>query len=166
MNIFKNLILIFLLFYGVCVFAATLKGSVRSIDRVPKIVYGTWRVVAKIDKQTGNSINFRPNTVQVWNLSRAGNVINLNNPFTGASASVTLDYVDGNIIRFSKTDEYAGNKRLTDTVDLKLDGNTFTGVNYLTLETFSNHDKSLIKKDSAIYILKGEKISGSGITEK
>ena len=105
-------------------------------------------------------------TVDVWNLSRSGDVINLNNPFTGASASVKLDYVDGNIIRFSKTGEYDGNKKLTDTVDLKLNGDTFTGVNYLTLETFSIHDKSLIKKDTAVYILKGEKISGTSITGK
>ena len=101
----------------------------------------------------------------MWNLSREGDVINLNNPFTGASASVTVDYVDGNIIRFTKTGEY-DNKKLTDTVDLKLNGDTFTGINSLTLETFSIRDKSLIKKDTAMYVLKGEKISGSSITGK
>ena len=82
-----------------------------------------------------------------------------------ASASVTVDYVDGNIIRFTKTGEY-DNKKLTDTVDLKLNGDTFTGINSLTLETFSNVDKSLIKKDTAMYVLRGEKISGSSITGK
>ena len=55
---------------------------------------------------------------------------------------------------------------MTDTVDLKLAGDTFTGVNYITLETFSIHDNSLIKKDTAIYLLKGEKISGTSITGK
>lgn len=164
MKVFKKLLILFL-FIGLSASAETLKAGVSKVGAVPNSFFGSWRVVAKIDKQSG-SLYFKPVTVDFWNLSRTGDVINLNNPFTGASASVKLDYVDGNIIRFSKTGEYDGNKKLTDTVDLKLDGNTFTGVNYLTLETFSIHDKSLIKKDTAIYILKGEKISGSSITGK
>lgn len=161
----KKFILILIIFAGLSVSAQTLKAGVSKIDNIPNSFYGSWRVQAKIDKQSGN-IYFKPVTVDLWNLSRVGDVINLNNPFTGASASVKLDYVDGNLIRFSKSGEYDGNKKLTDTVDLKLDGDTFTGVNYLTLETFSVRDNSLIKKDTAIYILKGEKISGTSITGK
>lgn len=157
------LLCIFLI--GLPALAETLKAGVSKLGDIPDSFYGTWRVRAKIDKQSGN-IYFKPVTVDIWNLSRTGDVINLNNPFTGASASVKLDYVDGNIIRFSKTGGYDGNKKLTDTVDLKLNGDTFTGVNYLTLETFSINDGSLIKKDTAIYILKGEKISGTSITGK
>lgn len=156
--------ILFILIFGASVIAEPLKAGI-SIDSVPKSFYGSWRVLAKVDKQTGN-INFRPQTVDFWNLSRSGDVINLNNPFTGASASVKIDYVEGNIIRFTKTGEYDTNKLLTDTVDLKLTGDTFTGINYITLETFSLIDNSLIKKDTAIYILKGEKISGSSITGK
>lgn len=167
MKFFKKLLFLFLFlfFIGLTASAETLKAGVSMVGAVPNSFFGSWRVVAKIDKQSG-SVYFKPVTVDFWNLSRTGDVINLSNPFTGASASVKLDYVDGNIIRFSKSGEYDGNKKLTDTVDLKLNGNTFTGVNYLTLETFSIHDKSLIKKDTAIYILKGEKISGSSITGK
>ena len=161
----KKFILILIIFAGLSVSAQTLKAGVSKIDNIPNSFYGSWRVQAKIDKQSGN-IYFKPVTVDLWNLSRVGDVINLNNPFTGASASVKLDYVDGNLIRFSKSGEYDGNKKLTDTVDLKLDGDTFTGVNYLTLETFSVRDNSLLKKDTAIYILKGEKISGTSITGK
>ena len=165
MGILKKIVVFFVLFVGLSVSAETLKAGVSKIGSVPNSFYGNWRVLAKIDKQSGD-VYFKPVTVDVWNLSRSGDDINLNNPFTGASASVKLDYVDGNIIRFSKTGEYDGNKKLTDTVDLKLNGDTFTGVNYLTLETFSIHDKSLIKKDTAVYILKGEKISGKSITGK
>jgi hypothetical protein len=141
--------------------AETIKTGI-SLDNVPTAFYGSWRVIAKVDKQSG-SVNFRPQAIDIWNLSRVGDVINLNNPFTGASASVKLDYVDGNIIRFTKTGEY-DNKQLTDTVDLKLNGDTFTGINSLKLETFSNYDGSLIQTDSAIYVLRGEKISGSSIS--
>lgn len=148
-----------------CVQAVTLNAGISVVDNVPSSFYGNWRVVAKIDKQSRN-INFKPQLIVIWNLSRLGNVINLNNPFTGVSASVRLDYVEGNIIRFTRISEYDTNKKLTDTVDLKLNGDTFTGVNYLTLETFSTYDKSLIKKDTAVYILKGEKLSGTSIIEK
>lgn len=144
---------------GISVQAEILQAGVSKVDMLPDDFFGSWRVVAKIDKQSG-SIYFKSNTIDLWNLSRNGDVINLNNPFTGASASVKLDYVEGNIIRFTKTGDY-DNKKLTDTVDLKLDGDTFTGINSLKLETFSTYDNSLIKTDTALYILKGEKISGA-----
>ncbi len=161
----KKILTLFILLVGLTVSAETLKAGISKIDALPNSFFGSWRVLAKVDKQSG-TMNFRPQTVDFWNLSRVGDVINLNNPFTGASASVKLDYVEGNIIRFTKTGKYDSNRVLTDTVDLKLNGNTFTGVNYITLETFSTFDNSLIKKDTALYILKGEKISGTSITGK
>lgn len=164
MKYLKNLIVILLLIAGLCAYSEPLKAGV-SIDTVPDAFYGSWRVFAKISKQSGD-VNFRPQAVDFWNLSRQGNVINLNNPFTGADASVIVDYAEGNLIRFTKKGKYDGNKILTDTVDLKLSGDTFTGINSLTLETYSVRDNSLIKKDTAIYILKGEKISGVSITGK
>ena len=165
MKFIKQIFLIVVLLLGITVSAETLTAGVSKVEMVPNSFYGSWRVIAKIDKQSSNGVYFKPQTVDMWNLSREGDVINLNNPFTGASASVTVDYVDGNIIRFTKTGEY-DNKKLTDTVDLKLNGDTFTGINSLMLETFSIRDKSLIKKDTAMYVLKGEKISGSSITGK
>ncbi len=165
MKFIKQILIIIVFLLGITVSAETLTAGVSKVEMVPNSFYGSWRVIAKIDKQSSNGIYFKPQTVDLWNLSREGDVINLNNPFTGASASVTVDYVNGNIIRFTKTGEY-DNKKLTDTVDLKLNGDTFTGINSLTLETFSIRDKSLIKKDTATYVLRGEKISGSSITGK
>ena len=161
MKYIKYLLSLIILFSGISVNSEPLQAGV-SIDRIPEVLYGSWRVVAKIDKQKGDTY-FKPIAIDFWNLSRQGNVINLTNPFTGASASVKVDYVEGNMIRFTKTGKYDGNKVLTDTVDLKLVGNTFTGINSLTLETYSLYDNSLIKKDSALYILKGEKVSGVSI---
>lgn len=160
---FKRLFIILILLCGTFVSAETFKAGVSKVGAVPNSFYGSWRVVAKLDKQSC-SVYFKPQAVDFWNLSRSGDVINLNNPFTGASATVKLDYVEGNLIRFTKSGDYDGNKKLTDTVDLKLVGSTFTGVNYLTLETYSYKDKSLIRKDTAVYILQGEKISGMSIT--
>ena len=119
MDMFKKFAVIFIMLIGISVSAETLKAGVSMIGSVPDSFYGNWRVVAKISKQSGN-IYFKPVSADLWNLSRTGDVINLNNPFTGASATVKLDYVEGNIIRFTKTGDYDGNKKLTDTVDLKL----------------------------------------------
>lgn len=162
-NMLKKIFVILILFIGLPVLAETLKAGISTVDSIPNSFYGSWRVVAKLDKQSGSAY-FKPQAVDFWNLSRTGNVIYLENPFSGANATVKLDYVDGNLIRFTKTGDYDGNKKLTDTVDLKLNGDKFTGVNYIMLETFSIRDNSLIKKDTAIYLLAGEKISGTSIT--
>ena len=159
----KKIFVMLFLFIGLPVLAETLKAGISTVDSIPNSFYGSWRVVAKIDRQSGSAY-FKPQSVDFWNLSRSGDVINLENPFTGANATVKLDYVDGNLIRFTKTGDYYGNKKLTDTVDLKLIGDKFTGVNYITLETFSIRDNSLIRKDTAIYLLAGEKVSGTSIT--
>ena len=162
-NMLKKIFVMLILFIGLPVLAETLKAGISTVDSIPNSFYGSWRVVAKLDKQSGSAY-FKPQAVDFWNLSRTSNVIYLENPFSGANATVKLDYVDGNLIRFTKTGDYDGNKKLTDTVDLKLNGDKFTGVNYITLETFSIRDNSLIKKDTAIYLLAGEKISGTSIT--
>ena len=162
---FKKILLIMILFVGIPVYSQTLKAGISEVGVIPNSFYGSWRVVAKLDKSSGSAY-FRPQAVDFWNLSRKGDVINLENPFTGASATVKVDYVDGNLIRFSKSGDSGENRKLSDTVDLKLVGDTFTGVNYITLETFSARDGALIRKDTGVYILVGEKISGTSITGK
>ena len=142
----------------------TLQAGISVLEQVPESFYGNWRVTAKLGETSDTSL-FKPNSVDIWNLSREGDVINLCNPFTGASASITISYVDNNIIKFSKTGNY-DNKKLTYVVELKLEDNTFTGINKLTLETISEVDNSVLKKETAVYILKGEKISGKSVLEK
>jgi len=142
----------------------TLKTGISIVEQVPNSFYGSWRVTAKLS-ETSSPQKFKQNSVDLWNLSRENNVINLSNPFTGASASITVSYVDNNVIKFSKTGDY-DNMRLTDTVELKLNGDTFSGVNRLTLETISDINNSVIKKETALYALQGEKISGTSIIGK
>ena len=113
-SMLKKIFVICLLLIGVSCFAEPLKAGISKIDSVPNSFYGSWRVVAKLDKQSGATY-FKPQAVDFWNLSRTGDVINLNNPFTGASAFVKLDYIDGNLIRFTKTGDYDGNKNANKT---------------------------------------------------
>ena len=125
---------------------------------------GTWRVVARLDDSSNYEL-FKDNSVDIWNLSRENNVIKLENPFSGANATVNINYVSGNVVRFTKTGNY-DKKVLTDTVQLKLTENSFVGINTLKLDTLSNTDGAIIKTDTARYFLRGEKISGMSVLGK
>ena len=142
----------------------TLKSGISIVENVPKGLFGTWRVAAVLEETDSPEV-FRNKSADLWNLSRNNNVMNLSNPFTGASADLAVEFVKGNVVKFTK-EGVSDNKKLTDTVEIKLDGNRFTGKNYLTLKTLSNTDGSVIKVQSAVYVLAGEKISGMSVLDK
>ena len=157
-------VLVVILALPVFSFAYTLKAGVSMADRVPDEFFGTWRVTSTRVFATNEQI-FKKNTTDLWNLSRSGNVITLENPFTGARASIVLSEVSESVIKFKKVGDYDG-KILTDDVQLELQGKNaeiFSGKNYLILESLSNVDNSVIKVDRATYELRGEKISGTSI---
>lgn len=159
----KFLLIIFAVILTVsAVFAAdvVLKTGV-SIDKVPKEFFGTWRVSAKITSTNADGL-FKPKSVDLWNLSRVGDVITLDNPFSGANATVVISNVEGNAIKFKRTGMY-GYKKLTDTVQLVLKKDQFKGVNNLKLDTVSELDGHVLKTEWATYSLLGEKISGETI---
>lgn len=142
-------------------FATTLEAGV-AIDHVPKALFGSWRVNAKLDK-TNSPATFRPQSIDFWNLSRVNDTIKLDNPFSGANAEISVQTVEGEIIVFSKKLPYQGNKILTDTVTLRLKENEFSGINTLKLESFSLIDNHLMKTETATYHITGEKISGDSV---
>lgn len=159
----KIIICLMLMFIATaCVFAqdTVLKGGV-SIEKVPKAFYGTWRVSSKLISTSNEGI-FKSSSIDLWNLSRVGDVITLNNPISGAKASITVDEVSDTLIKFKKIGDY-DSKKLTDTVQLTLGKETFTGINTLKLDTISQVDGHVIKTETASYRLSGEKISGSNI---
>ena len=128
-----------------------LTGGV-SIDEVPKALYGSWRVVAKL-RETNNYSTFKPQSVDMWTLSRVGNQVTLSNPFSGANATISIKTVMGNLIVFSKKSPY-GDKELTDTITIRLDNNTFSGVNTLTLESFSKITTGSLSNEEELLISK------------
>ncbi len=133
-------------------------------EQVPKAFFGTWRVASTL-QSTDSPKSFKKNNVDIWNLSKEGNVVNLSNPFSGANASITLTYANQNIIKFTKKHNYNG-KILTDTVELNLNNDKFSGVNTLLLETLSDVDNSVINSSTATYTLEGEKIAGEAIIKE
>ena len=135
-------------------YAEVLTGSVTA---VPDSFFGTWRVVSKLVDT--DSVIFKENNLDLWNLSRLGDVITLCNPFNGAEANITVNSVNGSYIVFRKTGKYSG-KDLTDVVEIKLNGDSFSGTDTLKLDTYSDVTGKIIKTETAKYSIKGEKISG------
>ena len=138
----------------------TLSAGV-SVNELPSVFFGAWRVSAKLE-DTNSYSTFKPQSVDIWNLSRVGDEVTLTNPFNGANAVISLRAVEGNVIVFSKVAPY-DNKVLTDTVSIRLENGKFKGINTIKLESYSLIDKHLMKTETARYIISGEKISGETI---
>lgn len=132
-----------------------------SVEELPDAIFGSWSVQAQIVNSSNYGV-FKPKSTDLWNLSRNGNVLNLSNPFTGASADVLLKAAQGNVVMFTRIVNY-DNKRLIDEVRIRLEENTFSGINEIRLDQFSAVDNSLIRSDKARYEIKGEKLSGGNI---
>lgn len=157
----KFVLIIFSLIFPIMVQGAVLEAGV-SIEEVPDALFGSWSVNAVLDS-TNSPSTFKPQSIDMWNLSRVGDRITLDNPFTGAKAEISLKSVEGNLIVFSKKSSYDNNKVLIDTVTIRLGENEFSGINSLTLESYSLVDNHLMKSEGATYKIKGEKIAGKSV---
>ena len=162
-RIFLVLVLIFLSVGSVFAEDMVLNAGV-SINDIPKAFFGSWRVTAKLD-DTNSFGTFKPQSIDFWTLSRVGDKITLSNPFSGANAEVSLKSVEGNVIVFSKKAPY-DNKMLTDIITIRLSDNNFSGINTLSLESFSLVDNHLMKTETARYIISGEKLSGESVLKE
>lgn len=160
LRVYASCLLVFFTLLSVPAEEAVLKTGI-SIDKVPKDFYGTWRVASKLISTNAKEL-FKENNVDLWNLSRSGNVITLDNPLSGAKASIIISNLSDRSIKFKKVGDYES-KKLTDTVQLTLGKNTFKGVNNLKLDTISEIDGHVLKTEWATYDLSGEKISGEAI---
>ena len=158
----KFLVLLFTIIFAQTVQAEVFNLGV-SIEEVPKELFGSWRISAKLDN-TNSPRTFKPQSIDFWELSRLGDTVKLNNPYSGANAEISVQTVEGNIVVFSKRLKY-DNKILTDTVTLRLNKNKFSGINTLSLESFSLVDNHLMKTETATYHINGEKIAGDNIIE-
>jgi hypothetical protein len=158
----KKILLLFLISIFTLKANATVLETGVSIEHVPKALFGSWRVDAKLDKTNARS-TFKPQSIDIWNLSRINNTVKLENPISGASAEISVQTIEGVLVVFSKKIPYGGNKILTDTVTIRLGENEFTGVNSLRLETFSLIDNHLMKTETATYHIDGKKISGDSV---
>ena len=160
----KKLLILFI----IVIFAATFvvaaesyvfKAGISKIDNIPKEFFGTWSVKAE-RVYTDDAKYFAESTLDLWNLRRSGNVLELRNPVTGAVADIYLNDVNGKEITFTHN-ETEGNVKLKDTVVMIVEGNSFTGINELALEITKQDAYGKYKKEykKARYKLKGSKFS-------
>ena len=133
--------------------AAVIEGSVAMTDRVPNELYGDWRVVATLVKSTNQNM-FDTKSLDIWTLSRQGDIITLRNPLSGAKADIT--------VKFEKRSSYPDEVSI-ETPILTINGDYFTGVDRINIKTFK--DGKLIKEDYVEYQVRGTKISGMGIAD-
>ena len=138
-----------------------------TIEECEKSLINSFKECERISEYNQEKVlnAFKKNNVDIWNLSKEGNVVNLSNPFSGANASITLIYANQNVIKFTKKDNFNG-KVLTDTVELNLNNDKFSGINIILLETLSDIDNSVIKSETATYSLEGERIAGEAIIKE
>lgn len=134
-----------------------LQAGVSLSDRVPTGFFGTWQIKSTIN-YTNNKEMFNEVTTDFWNLSKVGDVITLTNPISGAEASVTVEDVKGNQIKFTHTTE-SKNAKMVETPTLTLNGENFYGTDKIVIEKYKYGKK--ISTDIVVYDIKAKKISGN-----
>lgn len=140
--------------------AEVLKASI-SASEVSEGFMGTWHVTSKLVEST-NAARFNPLSVDIWNLSRNGDTLTLENPVSGARSAINITEAKDKTLRFSRT-AYDDGVVTVETPTLKLNGNIFFGEDILTIEQYEG--TKLIKKDVVKYKLVGQKIAGENVLE-
>ncbi|MBK8190176.1 MAG: hypothetical protein IPK79_06960 [Vampirovibrionales bacterium] len=90
--------------------AAPFKLEARQSNFLPPAMYGQWSVTATLisaDFDAGLS----PVAHDIWLLERDGDSVTLTNPATGATASVSVDLVQGDTATFHHTVALSGGRR-------------------------------------------------------
>ena len=152
--------ILFILLSLVCmvlpVKAQVIEGSIAMSDKVPEEFFGSWKVVSVCTHST-NKEYFGSHSLDLWTLSRMGDVVRLSNPLSGAVADVSVSDVKGQTVKFEKRTNYPDEESI-ETPILTLQDDKFSGIDKIVIRTFK--DGKLIKEDYVEYKVKGTKISG------
>ena len=136
-----------------------IEGGITVTDRVPSGFFGTWRVIAARINTT-NTQMFAPYSAEIWNLSKSGDVITLENPVSGAQASITVKDATESTFTFQRVTG-DGSEKVTETAALTLIGDSFSGYDTMSVKYYKNG--KLLKEENVKYKLKAEKIGGEDI---
>lgn len=139
--------------------SATITGGISISDYIPEGFFGSWHVTA-VRERTTNERMFVAYSTEIWNLSKDKDVITLENPVSGASASITIKDVTGKTFTFQRITGDK-NETVTETATLTLSDDSFFGCDSMIVRTYQNG--TLIKTENVKYNLKARKISGSNI---
>ena len=161
--VFIVIILIALFNFGIeHVNAGTvLRGGVSKVEEVPEDFYGTWVVAAGEISNTAPE-RYASSSVDVWTLCRYGDIIVLTNPVSGASAAITVDDVEGNTVKFSRTSESKSDGEVGhETPTLTISGDTFDGTDKMVIRTYRGNQ--ILREDTMVYRIKGKKVSSNDL---
>lgn len=143
--------------------AQTLQGG-AVYDEIPRGFFGTWRVFSRMESSNNPSM-FNKASVDIWNLSGAGNVLVLENAVTGAKSSIQITpqkgSYDGKTLKFQRVKEETEGKFKyiqRESPEFVLDGDIFRGHDIFIVEKYENG--KLISKDVVKYVVLGKKLSG------
>ena len=150
------ILFVFVLFFPQKIHSKVLNGGISVTDMVPAGFFGAWKVVA-VQVSTTNSEMFAPYSVEMWNLFKTGDVITLENPVSGASASITVKDATENTFTFQRITGDSSEK-VTETATLTLNGDNFYGYDTMSVKYYKNG--KLLKEEYVKYKLKAAKISG------
>lgn len=132
-----------------------LQGNVSLIDEIPENFYGTWIVAAREISNTNPAL-YAASSIDVWTLTRKGNIIILCNPVSGAQAAVSIDSVEDNTIKFSRVAR-GDNEIGLETPSITLRGDTFDGTDKMVIKRYANNQ--LYREEVVEYRLKGKKVT-------
>jgi hypothetical protein len=106
----------------------TFQVGVQKTNVLPPEMYGDWSVTATL-LDANNLALFAPVVSEIWRLEEAGNAVTLSNPNTGASATVSVDKVEGSKATFHRV-QYGPNlkERISETPTLLVTDNEMVGI--------------------------------------
>ena len=136
-------------------------GSVSLLESVPEGFFGTWKVIAG-QVYSNNPFLFNSMSVEYWKLEKKNNNLTLSTPESGATATVTLDEVDNNTIKFRRTSDTPYEK-VVETPEITLNGENFYGTDTIVINKYKNDE--YIGKEMVKFKLKGIKQSGASVTD-
>jgi len=154
------LFLFFIFFFVEKVFAEPIVGGISMSDRVPQDLYGSWSVVA-VQTFTNNPQKYESMPcVEYWNIYRHANVLTLENPQSGASASVTVKEVKNNQVTFTRQSNKQ-NREITETPTIVILGENFIGTDKMLIKNYKNG--VLVSTDVVEFMIQGRKIGGKNV---
>lgn len=134
-----------------------LQASVSMEDRLPPEFFGSWKVVS-VQTSCSNPMLSAPFSIDIWNLSRVKNVITLNNPQTGAIASVKINEVNKNTVTFTRTST-SETEFVTETPTITINGENFVGTDKIVIKNYKYGHH--VSTDTWTFTVKAKKISGA-----
>ena len=136
-------------------------GTVSLVNSIPKGFFGTWKVVS-VQVYSNNPFMFNSVSVDFWKLEKTNNNLTLTNPESGAAATVTLEDVKNNTIKFVRTADTPYEK-VVETPEITLNGENFFGTDTIVIKSYQNG--TLVNKNVVKFRLKGIKQSGARVSD-